>query len=191
MNIEFFKEPAQRFLNLLLKPEEESAIIASEKPQVLDVIFPYTTFGLIILIIATLIGCILRPFKVNIFFDILFSLSIYIVPLIIFCFCTKKLSTYANAFKSELSIQVCLYSFSPAWVISFFNLIPVASFGWIWVILSIVTISYVHIKISTDILGIPESKKIQFFLLSITSLSLPMLILETGHYLWFISTGAM
>jgi hypothetical protein len=185
--MESFKEAVARFVGLVIKPDEEWNVIASEKPGLAEVLFPYSSIGLVLFIAATVLGYLLRSFRSSFILELLISLAVYLLPLAIFCGCTLLLAGSMKAVRKELSIQVCLYAFSPAWVISLLHVIPVISFGWLWIIISLIFASYLFSKAAGGVLGVPEGKKTVFTILALSSMVGPAGLLFLLKYLWLLS----
>ncbi len=157
--------------------------------ELAEVLFPFSAIGLLLFVIATVLGYLLRSGRSSFFLELLISLVVYLLPLAVFSACTLVLAGSMKAVRKELSVQVCLYAFSPAWVISLLHVIPVISFGWLWIIISLIFVSYLLAKAAGGTLGLPEGKKTIFVLLAVASLVVPMGLAFLLRYIWLLSHG--
>lgn len=187
MFVQSLKEAALRYIGLLINSEDEWNVIASEKPPVTDVLFPFTTMGFILFIIAAAAGYFLRSARTSFVLELLLTMAVYIVPLAVFIVCTTFLARSMQAVRQELACAACLYSFSPAWIISIFHVIPVISFGWLWIIISLIFVSILFAKATTSVLGVPDGKKNLFILINLATLALTMCGGFAIKHLWLLS----
>ena len=185
--LQTIKEAAMRYYNLFVNTDDEWNIIASENPSLVEVLFPFTAMGLALFLISFVISYLVRTFKTVFIMEFLITIVIYIGPVAFFMIITSLLADKMQAARKEITRSVCLYSFAPAWIASVLFIVPVISFGWLWIILSLIMTSILFIKAAISIIGIPDRKRVPFIILSIASLAVPMGIGFLIKQLWLMS----
>lgn len=187
--IDQIKEALHRYIKLVMNPEEELNLIASEKPSFAETLFPFSTIGVLLLIIFFSIGYLLRSFRANYLLELTLTLLYYLAPLAAFTFVSTSSAKKMEAVQPKLTTVVALYSFAPCWLISIMNVIPVVSFGWLWIILSIIFTSMIFEKASVNVIGIPEMKNKSYLFICISTLSTTMVLLFLIKFIWLVSKG--
>jgi hypothetical protein len=185
--LESLKAAVERYIGFILHAEDEWNVVASEKPPVSEILFPFTTMGVVVLLIASALGCLLRAARGSFLLEMLFTVALYAIPLAVFTAATSMLAGRLGAVRADLAVAVCLYAFSPAWLVSALHVIPVVSFGWLWLTISLVFVSLLFVKGSTSVLGIPDRRRPLFIAACLVSLVLTMAGAFLLKYLWLLS----
>jgi len=185
--LESLKAAAERYVGFILRTEEEWNVVASEKPPVSEILFPFTTMGVALMLVASVLGYLLRTAPGSFLLEMLFTAAVYAVPLAVFAVTSRTLASRFGAVRADLAIAVCLYAFSPAWLVSALHVIPVVSFGWLWLTISLVFVSLLFARGSTSVLGIPDRRRSLFIAACLASLVLTMAGAFLLKYLWLLS----
>ncbi len=189
--IQNIKDAAMRYYNLFVNTDDEWNIIASENPGLLEVIFPFSAMGFILFLISFVISYIVRTFKTAFIMELLITIVVYVGPVAVFMITTSLLADKMQAARKQIARSVCLYAFAPAWVASVLFIVPVISFGWLWIILSLIMTSILFVKAAISIIGIPDRKRVPFIIMSIASLAVPMGLGFLIKQLWLLSKEVM
>ena len=190
MLLQSVKDAGKRFVNLAINTDEEWNVIASEHPPLADALFPFTALGLLVCLLAFVAGYFLRTFRGFFAMELLLTLAVYPLAAALFTLAASFLAGRMGAVRKELSPVVCLYSFSPAWVLSALNVIPVVSFGWLWLVISLIFITIVFGKAAANVIGIPPAKVVPFVALGVAAAALPMLAFFLVKFLWLLGIDA-
>ena len=185
--IQNLKDAVMRYYNLFVNTDDEWNIIASENPGLLEVIFPFSVMGFLLFLVSFVISYLVRTFKTVFIMELLITILIYVGPVAIFIIVTSLIADKMHAARKDITRAVCLYSFAPAWIASVLCIVPVISFGWLWIILSLIMTSILFVKAAVSIIGIPDRKKIPFIVISIASLAVPMGLGFLIKQLWLMS----
>ncbi|MFH1436408.1 MAG: hypothetical protein ABIJ56_11880 [Pseudomonadota bacterium] len=189
--LQTIKDAAMRYYNLFVNTDDEWNIIASENPGLLEILFPFSAMGFMLFLVSFVISYLARTFKTAFIMELLITIVIYIGPVAVFMIITSLLADKMQAARKEIARAVCLYSFAPAWIASVLYIVPVISFGWLWIILSLIMTSILFIKAAISVIGIPDRKKIVFIIMSIASLAVPMGLGFLIKQLWLMSKEVM
>jgi hypothetical protein len=185
--IQSLKDALMRYVGLIVRTDDEWNVIASEKPGLAEVLFPFTAMGFVVFILAWLGGYMMRSTRAPFALELVLHLAAYLVPLALFAAITRLLAERMKAVRKELALTTALYAFSPAWPFSSFHVIPVVSFGWLWIIITLVLVAVLMHKAATNVLGIMEGKRTAFLALTLGSLSLSMVGIFLIKHLWLLS----
>lgn len=185
--IQSLKDALLRYVGLIIKTDDEWNVIASQKPELTEALFPFTAMGFLLFIIAWVGGFLLRSSRAPFVFELILHLAAYLGSLTVFTLVTRMLAQKMKAVRKELAPSVALYAFSPAWPFSALHVIPVVSFGWLWIIITLVLIAVLMHKASTSVLGIAEGKRTVFLAATLGSLSLTMAGVFLVKHLWLLS----
>lgn len=185
--IQSLKEAVLRYVGLIITTDDEWNVIASQKPELAEVLFPFTAMGFVVFFLAWIGGYLLRSTRAPFVPELVLSLAVYLGSLAVFALVAKVAAEKTRAARKELAPTVALYAFSPAWPFSSLHVIPVVSFGWLWIIITLVLIAVLMHKAATGVLGIAEGKRRGFLALTVGSLALTMAGIFLVKHLWLLS----
>jgi len=180
-------DAARRFVGILADTDEEWNLVAGERPALGDVLFPFAAMGMAVFVAFFSLGYLFRSNKTSFAVELAFALVTYALAPAVFAAAASHLAGRMKAVRRELCPVVCVYAFSPAWVVSILNIIPVVAFGWLWFIISIVFISIIFFKGAQNVIGVPPAKTVPFNLLSLAAVALTMFAGILMKFLWLIS----
>jgi hypothetical protein len=185
--IQSLKEALLRYVGLIIRTDDEWNVVASQKPQLVEALFPFTAMGFIVFFLSWLGGYLLRSTRSPFVIELILTLAVYLGSLALFAGLMRFLADRMQAVRKELALTVALYAFSPAWPFSVLHVIPVVSFGWLWIIITLVLIAVLTHKAATNVLGVMEGKRTAFLALTLGPLALAMAGIFLIKHLWLLS----
>jgi hypothetical protein len=165
MDLQSFTDAFRRYASFVARPEDEWNVVVAENPPLTEVLFPFTTIGLVVSLLAGLLGSLLRTAEHSIAIDVAVKLAVDAGSVTAFVVASGLVSRRVDAVRPQMGEIAALYSCAGMWMASVLGFVPVPVLGWLWLLIGAAYTGYLYYVALDVVVGVPDHSRLRAFLL--------------------------
>ena len=176
-------------MRLVGRSDDEWNIVAAEKPTIGEAIFPFSVLGLVVSLVLTLVGILLRSGDKSILVELVSQVVVDAGTVAAFAAVSGLVARRFDAVRPAMAEVAAIYSCVGIWMTSALGFIPVPALGWLWYLMGVVYTGYLWMRALDVVVGVAGESRTRAMIASGAALVIVAGVLRGVRYAVLVGMG--